>query len=187
MGRVSNVEQYYAQRPARKRCGQDRGGARHSQQVRALRARARPRVRTSRRMHSQHVPPPRAAAQEDEEQGLRRPAGHHNLITKKAAREWQPPLSGFKVAVSWRRARTHTRTRPHPLLHTVLARQVCTTACRPSIARRCGPGRRARRAAPPRLRAHPQRHPSGGQAAGAPALPCPRSHARVHVHNARAC
>ena len=55
-----------------------------------------------------------------------------------------------------------------------------------SIARRCGPGLRASRAAPPRLRACPQRHSSCGQAAGAPTQPCPRSVACVlptmHAH-----
>ena len=60
------------------------------------------------------------------------------------------------------------------------------SAAEGSIARRCGPGLRASRAAPPRLRACPQRHPSCGQAAGAPALPCPRSVACVlptmHAH-----
>jgi len=94
-------------------------------------ARARPRGRTSRRMHSQPsvcllpAPPCRKEMSKIER------CGHHNTITKKTARERQPPQSGsgLRRAVASRphphkNPPTPSPTRPHTRQHTLRAEVV---------------------------------------------------------------
>ena len=71
------------------------------------------------------------------------------------------PLVGhLELAQFQVRSRLHVWIARSCLSRTQCLHGRCATASCPSIARRCGSGRRARRAAPPRLRAHPHWRPS---------------------------
>ena len=118
------VRCYYAQLLARKRCGQGRGGARHSPQVCALCARASTRAHfTPHALTAQRVPPPRAAVQEGDEQdrAVRAPQHHHEEDRPRAAAtsEWLrgSPCSGVAPAPTQEPTHTLSHSPTHAPTH----------------------------------------------------------------------